>query len=64
MNLPRTRIERLVSEDVGITADTARRLGKTLGTSSQRWPNQQNDYDLQMVARTCEDRAINVRFRV
>jgi len=33
MGLPRTRIERIASEDVGITADTALRLGKALGTS-------------------------------
>ena len=29
--LPRTRIERIVSEHIGITADTALRLGKALG---------------------------------
>jgi antitoxin HigA-1 len=51
MNLPRTRIERIASEDVGITADTALRLGKALGTSPQLWLNLQNDYDLQMARR-------------
>jgi addiction module HigA family antidote len=51
MNLPRTRIERIASEDVGITADTALRLGKVLGTSPQLWLNLQNDYDLQMARR-------------
>src|SRR5262250_1669146 len=51
MNLPRTRIERIASEDVGITADTALRLGKALGTSPQLWLNLQNDYDLQMATR-------------
>ena len=29
--LPRTRLERIVSEHIGITADTALRLGKALG---------------------------------
>jgi addiction module HigA family antidote len=48
MKLPRTRIERIVSEDVGITADTALRLGKALGTTAQLWLNLQTDYDLQM----------------
>jgi addiction module HigA family antidote len=52
MNLPRTRIERIASEDVGITADTALRLGKALGTSPQLWLNLQTDYDLQMAQRT------------
>ena len=49
MNLP--RIERVASEDVGITADTALRLGKALGPSPQLWLNLQNDYDLQMARR-------------
>ena len=31
--LPRTRIERIASEAIGITADTALRLGKALGTT-------------------------------
>jgi antitoxin HigA-1 len=54
MNLPRTRIERIASEDVGITADTALRLGKALGTSPQLWLNLQNDYDLQIAQRGIE----------
>ncbi|HZP68396.1 MAG TPA: HigA family addiction module antitoxin [Pseudolabrys sp.] len=40
-NLPRTRIERIASKDVGITADTALRLAKALGTSPQLWLNLQ-----------------------
>ena len=51
LNLPRTRIERIASEDVGITADTALRLGKALGTSPQLWLNLQNDCDLQIARR-------------
>ena len=51
MSLPRTRIERIASEDVSITADTALRLGKALGTSPQLWLNLQNDYDLQIAQR-------------
>ena len=46
--IPRTRIERIASEQVGITADTALRLGKALGTSAQFWLNLQNDYDLRI----------------
>ena len=48
MGLPRTRIERIVAEEVGISADTALRLGKALGTTPQLWLNLQSDYDLQM----------------
>src|SRR5262245_946592 len=51
MGVPRTRVERIASEDVSITADTALRLGKALGTSPQLWLNLQNDYDLQMARR-------------
>lgn len=50
-NLPRTRIERIVSEKTGITADTALRLGKALGTTPQLWLNLQTDYDVQIARR-------------
>ena len=46
--LPRTRVERIASEQTGITADTALRLAKALGTTAQLWLNLQNDYDVQM----------------
>ena len=49
--LPRTRIERIASEQTGITADTALRLGKALGTTAQLWLNLQNDYDVQIAKR-------------
>src|SRR6266481_4799317 len=50
-DLPRTRIERIASEQTGITADTALRLGKALGTTPQLWLNLQNDYDVQIAKR-------------
>lgn len=46
-HLPRTRIERIVNEQVGITADTALRLAKALGTTPDLWLNLQKDFDLQ-----------------
>ena len=49
--LPRTRIERIASEETGITADTALRLGKALGTTAELWLNLQTDYDLQIAKR-------------
>lgn len=49
--LPRTRIERIASEQTGITADTALRLAKALGTTTQLWLNLQNDYDIQIATR-------------
>src|SRR6478735_2100550 len=48
MGVPRTRVERIAAESTGITADTALRLGKALGTSAQLWLNLQNRYDMQM----------------
>ena len=49
--LPRTRIERIAAKTTGITADTALRLGKALGTSAQLWMNLQNRYDVEVAMR-------------
>jgi len=46
-HLPRTRIERIVREEVGITADTALRLGKLFNTSAEFWLNLQNRYEVE-----------------
>jgi len=47
MGVPRTRVERIASETTGITADTALRLSKALGTSTQLWLNLQNRFDVE-----------------
>jgi addiction module HigA family antidote len=44
--VPRTRIERIVREELGISADTALRLGRFFGIEPQFWLNLQNRYDL------------------
>ncbi len=44
--VPRTRIERIASEETAVTADTALRLGKALGTSAELWLNLQNEFDM------------------
>jgi addiction module HigA family antidote len=49
--VPRTRIERLVNEESGMTADTALRLSKALGTTAALWLNLQNDYDIRVAQR-------------
>jgi addiction module HigA family antidote len=46
-DLPRTRIERIAAETSGITADTALRLSKVLGTTPEVWLNLQRDYDVE-----------------
>lgn len=44
--VPRTRFERIASEETGITADSALRLSKLLGTTPDFWLNLQTRYDL------------------
>jgi addiction module HigA family antidote len=51
MAVPRTRVERIASESIGITADTALRLGRALGTSAQLWLNLQNRFDVETAER-------------
>jgi addiction module HigA family antidote len=46
LDVPRTRIERIVDETTGITANTALRLGKFFGTTPDFWLNLQSHYDL------------------
>jgi len=45
--IPRTRIERIAREELGITADTALRLARFFGTDAQSWLNLQSHYDIQ-----------------
>lgn len=51
MGVPRTRVERLAAETSGITADTALRLSRALGTSAQLWLNLQNRFDIETAER-------------
>jgi antitoxin HigA-1 len=44
--VPRTRIERIASEETGITADTALRLSRAFGTTAEFWLNLQTAYDI------------------
>ena len=50
LNLPRTRIERVVSGVRGISPDTAFRLSRYFGTSPEFWLNLQRGYDLSVAA--------------
>lgn len=51
MGVPRTRVERIAAETSGVTADTALRLSRALGTSAQLWLNLQNRYDVETAER-------------
>lgn len=44
--VPRTRIERLAVEQIGITADTALRLSRALRTTPELWLNLQSSFDI------------------
>jgi len=46
LGVPRTRIERIVKQQMGISTDTALRLAKYFGTTPNVWLNLQVDYDL------------------
>lgn len=50
LHVPRTRIERTVSEKIGISADTALRLGKFFRTTPEFWLDMQTGYDLKVQA--------------
>jgi addiction module HigA family antidote len=44
---PRTRIERIIREETGITTDTALRLARYFGTTPQFWTRLQERYELE-----------------
>jgi addiction module HigA family antidote len=46
MAVPRTRVERLVRGEMGVSSDTALRLERLLGASAEFWMNLQMAYDL------------------
>jgi addiction module HigA family antidote len=58
LKVPPRRINEIVLEKRGITADTALRLARCFGTSTEMWIGLQADYDLRLVrygkARTIE----------
>jgi antitoxin HigA-1 len=55
LNVPRTRIERLVAEKTAITPDTALRLAKFFKTAPEFWMNTQASYDLKIQAPALEE---------
>jgi addiction module HigA family antidote len=48
LNVPPRRINEIVLEKRGITADTALRLARYFGTSAELWTGLQADYDLRL----------------
>jgi addiction module HigA family antidote len=48
LNVPPRRINEIVLEKRGITADTALRLARYFGVSAEMWTGLQADYDLRL----------------
>ena len=46
LHVPRTRIERLVKGDTGLSVDTALRLSAFFGNTAEFWMNLQHSHDL------------------
>lgn len=49
--MPRTRIERIAREEVGLSGDTAVRLAKFFGTSVEFWLNLQVQFEAETAKR-------------
>jgi addiction module HigA family antidote len=50
-HVPRTRIERIMREEIGVTGDTAVRLAKYFGTTPEFWLNLQVRYEAEAAAK-------------
>lgn len=53
LRVPVTRISEIIHGRRGITADTALRLSRYLGTTAQFWVNLQASYDLKSAEQEC-----------
>jgi len=56
--IPRSKVERIVREDLGISGDTAVRLGRFFGNSPQFWMNLQATYEVMKASQELGD-AVN-----
>lgn len=50
--VPRTRIERIAAEQIGVSTDTALRLGRYFGTTPDFWLNLQRDFEVETLTRS------------
>src|SRR5260370_29274582 len=55
LHVPANRITQILKGQRAITADTALRLGKWLGTGAELWINLQKSYELRQAQRELED---------
>lgn len=52
LHVPTTRMNEIVRENRGVTADTAMRLARYFGTSERFWMNLQTEYELRKAQTT------------
>ena len=63
LGVPAPRINAVVRERRGITADTALRLARYFGTSAEFWMGLQADYDLRMAESLAGDMLARIQRR-
>ena len=61
MGVPPRRINESVHGKRAVTADTALRLARALGTSEQFWTGLQSDYDLEAARQSAKQELKNVK---
>ena len=54
LNVPRTRIERLLRGETSLSVDTALRLSRFFGNSPEYWMNLQRAYDIARARETLD----------
>lgn len=63
LHVPRTRIERIVKEEIGVTPDTALRLARFFDTTPQFWMNFQTAWELAAEAKAKKAEIAGIRVR-
>lgn len=56
LHVPRNRVSQIISGERGITADTALRLARWMGTTPEYWLNLQAIYDLRKAEQEAGER--------
>lgn len=59
LDVPRTRIERLVKGVTRMTPDTALRLARAFNTTPAYWMNMQTNYDMALASKEVDVSGIN-----
>nr|WP_325249316.1 HigA family addiction module antitoxin [Amylibacter sp.] len=58
LDVPRTRVERLIKGSTGITLDTAMRFARVFNTTPAYWMNLQTNYDMAVAAKEIDSSCI------